>query len=237
MGRGVLLPDPPAPDGPARNGTCEPMRRHRVTRCSGTHEAGPIHRANRVARWIGRVPATLLACAVLGAVGRTPPADRNAPSPPGSGQVSIADRVRECMVMPAGLMHRLRASVEVTTDAAGVARIVRFGDDDLKRMGNDPDFRDFARRVTRAVLDPRCATWPLPRHMLGRSHTFRLSVESRLPAPPRWGKHRAPRRPIPLQGPARTPARSASSTNPRASSGSSIRSATSRSAAARTRAA
>lgn len=80
--------------------------------------------------------------------------------------------------MPAGSTHRRRAGVEVTTDAAGVARVVRFGADDLKRIGSDPEFRDSTRRIARAVLDPHRATWPLPRLMLGRSHTFRSLVES-----------------------------------------------------------
>lgn len=80
------------------------------------------------------------------------------------------------MVVPAAPTHRFQIGVEVTTDTAGVARVVRFAADDLKRMEGDPDFRDVARRVARAVLDPRCAPWPLPRHALGRPHTVRLLI-------------------------------------------------------------
>jgi len=47
---------------------------------------------------------------------------------------------------------------------------------DVARL-RDPVFRAFAERAIRAVLDPRCASLPLPRNMLGqpRTLTFRFS--------------------------------------------------------------
>lgn len=150
------------------------MRGWRVTPHPDTRGTGPRRRASRRARRSGRLPAALLACATLGVPGCAPE-DRGTP-PPRPGQDGVAVGVGRRPVVPAAPMHRFRVGVEVTTDAAGAARVVRFAADDLKHMEDDPEFRDVARRVARAVLDPRCAPWPLPRRMLGRPRTIRLLV-------------------------------------------------------------
>ena len=53
----------------------------------------------------------------------------------------------------------------VTVDAEGVARQVEVAPEDAARVG-DPRFRAFAERAVRAVLDPRCATLPVPQTLI-----------------------------------------------------------------------
>jgi hypothetical protein len=89
----------------------------------------------------------------------------------------IGDHVRECWTT-----HRGSPSAElvqvlllVTTDQAGVARRAVVADPDQDRLG-DPNFRAFAERAKRAVLDPQCASLPLPTSMLGRINMFTLRI-------------------------------------------------------------
>ena len=89
----------------------------------------------------------------------------------------IGAHVRECWTKDAGAMNVEQMSVvlSVITDATGTVRVAQIGDEDRKKL-SDPYFLSFAERARRAVMDVRCATLPLPSHMLGRNQnlTFRF---------------------------------------------------------------
>ena len=91
---------------------------------------------------------------------------------------AIGDQVRECWTRDAGALDadKLRVHMIVQVDGDGVARKADVAPDDLGKMSN-PVFRAFAERARRAVLDSRCAKFPLPPNMLGSNHTldFRFS--------------------------------------------------------------
>ncbi len=93
-------------------------------------------------------------------------------------RASIGDHVRECWTYDPGAKDasQLQVHLQVVTDAEGVARVARVAGSDVGRM-SDPEFRAFAERAIRAVLDPHCANLPLPKDMVGQSRTldFRFS--------------------------------------------------------------
>ena len=72
-------------------------------------------------------------------------------------------------------IEKMSAQLVVTFDENGTARISEIGPADQGRM-SDPRFRAFAERAARAVLDPRCASLPIPRTELGKRGklTFRF---------------------------------------------------------------
>jgi hypothetical protein len=82
---------------------------------------------------------------------------------------AIGDKVRECWTKDAGALdlEKMRVRLMVTTDAAGVARIVQPDGDDIGRVQGDPRMRAFFERAQRAILDPRCSNLPLPPEKLG----------------------------------------------------------------------
>ena len=90
----------------------------------------------------------------------------------------IGDHVRECWTIDKAAMgvDKMQVILQVMTDPAGVARMAEVAGSDVARM-SDPVFRAFAERARRAVLNPSCATLPLPQHMLGKNSvlTFRFS--------------------------------------------------------------
>jgi hypothetical protein len=91
---------------------------------------------------------------------------------------AIGDHVRACWTYDAGALgvDKLQVLLTVTTDPAGVVRLAVVADADAPRL-SDPVFRAFAERARRAVLDPRCASLPLPQNLLGKTNilTFRFS--------------------------------------------------------------
>jgi hypothetical protein len=91
---------------------------------------------------------------------------------------AIGDHVRECWTRDPNHpdFAQMHVMLQVTTDAAGVARVAKVAGDDQARLG-DPVFHAFAERAVRAVLDPQCANLPLPQTMLGNASvvTFRFS--------------------------------------------------------------
>jgi hypothetical protein len=93
-------------------------------------------------------------------------------------RASIGDHVRQCWTYDPGAKdaNQLQVHLQVITDENGVARVVHVAGSDLGRM-SDPEFRAFAERAVRAVLDPHCASLPLPKDMLGQRRTldFRFS--------------------------------------------------------------
>ena len=92
-------------------------------------------------------------------------------------QGAIGDKVRECWTKDSGALdiEKMSAQLVVTFDENGTARISEIGPADQGRM-SDPRFRAFAERAARAVLDPRCASLPIPRTELGKRGklTFRF---------------------------------------------------------------
>ena len=96
-----------------------------------------------------------------------------------SQQGTIGAYIRRCWIYASGALHKtpMQVMLIVTTDADGVARAVKFAPADQARMDQDPVFQAFADRARRAVLDPRCANLPLPRHLLGEVNvlSFRFS--------------------------------------------------------------
>ncbi|MGH7154373.1 MAG: hypothetical protein ACREF3_10645, partial [Acetobacteraceae bacterium] len=91
---------------------------------------------------------------------------------------AIGDHVRPCWTSDPGALDldKMQALLTVTTDGSGVVRQADVAPADQGRLG-DPRFRAFAERAVRAVMDPSCATLPLPRDMLGKINvlTFRFS--------------------------------------------------------------
>jgi outer membrane biosynthesis protein TonB len=96
-----------------------------------------------------------------------------------SQRAAIGAYVRRCWTYDPGALNadKMQVMLMVTTDADGVARIVRFAPADRAKMDSDPVFQAFADRARRAVLDPTCANLPLPHHMLGKINvlSFRFS--------------------------------------------------------------
>ncbi len=90
---------------------------------------------------------------------------------------AIGDHVRACWTYDAGALgvETMQVLLTVTTDPAGVVRLAVVAGSDEARLA-DPVFRAFAERARRAVLDPRCASLPLPANLLGRTNvlTFRF---------------------------------------------------------------
>ncbi len=84
---------------------------------------------------------------------------------------TIGDSVRRCYSEDTAAKDYASyyADMEVTVDASGVARDVRLLPAFQARSGSDPAFRAFAERAERAVLDPHCATLPLPPNLLGQA--------------------------------------------------------------------
>lgn len=92
---------------------------------------------------------------------------------------AIGDHARECWSTDPGMLDldNMQVLLTVTTDANGVARMVIVAQQDQGRVAGDMRLRVFAERAVRAVLDPHCASLPLPQNMLGRTNviTFRFS--------------------------------------------------------------
>ena len=79
----------------------------------------------------------------------------------------IGNRIRECWVSSPAPPDAKPGSVRlrITTDAGGTVRAAR-------PIG---PASALAEPATRAVLDPRCATLPLPPALLGQSHAFNIT--------------------------------------------------------------
>ncbi len=82
--------------------------------------------------------------------------------------------MRRCWTYDAGAKDAdaFQVRLQVEVDENGTARRAQVVGDDLARMDADPVFRAFAERARRAVLDPVCASLPLPRAMLGQRRTL-----------------------------------------------------------------
>jgi hypothetical protein len=91
---------------------------------------------------------------------------------------AIGDRVRECWTKDAGALDldKMAVTVTVTTDATGTARLAEVAEADRGRVQSDPRLQVFFERARRAILDPRCASFPLPKDKLGsiQKLTFRF---------------------------------------------------------------
>ncbi len=89
----------------------------------------------------------------------------------------IGDKVRECWTKDAGALDLDKMSVilDVKTRPGGIVYDAGVAPEDQGRL-SDPRFRAFAERAVRAVMDPRCATLPLPKDKLGTANqlTFRF---------------------------------------------------------------
>lgn len=82
---------------------------------------------------------------------------------------AIGDKVRECWTKDAGALdlEKMRVRLTVTTDATGTARLVEVAPEDAGRVDGDIRLKVFFERARRAILDPRCASLPLPKDKLG----------------------------------------------------------------------
>jgi len=89
----------------------------------------------------------------------------------------IGEKVRECWTKDAGALDLEKMSVilDVKTRPGGIVYEAHVGTEDEARL-SDPRFRAFAERAVRAVMDPRCATLPLPKDKLAEVNelTFRF---------------------------------------------------------------
>jgi hypothetical protein len=91
---------------------------------------------------------------------------------------AIGDFVRRCWTTDPGMLDldKMQVMLTVTTDGAGVVRNAVVAQEDEGRVNGDRRLRVFFERARRAVMDPNCATLPLPQSMLGqiRTLTFRF---------------------------------------------------------------
>jgi len=89
-------------------------------------------------------------------------------------RAAIGDEVRRCWTYDPGAkeVEQFQVRLQVETDENGVARVARVVGPDLARVNADPVFRAFAERAMRAVLDPLCATLPLPPSLRGQRNTL-----------------------------------------------------------------
>jgi hypothetical protein len=88
-----------------------------------------------------------------------------------STMLAIGEHVRACWLENGGLIFPagVQADIEVQTDESGVIRGAR-----VTSAANDPATRAFALRALRSLLDPSCATLPLPLSMLGRKQVIKF---------------------------------------------------------------
>jgi neural Wiskott-Aldrich syndrome protein len=86
-----------------------------------------------------------------------------------SSRGAIGAYVRRCWTYDPGAegVNQFSVLLDVTTDAAGVARIANVAPADQGRVAANPQLQAFAMRAVNAVLDPRCSNLPLPSGMLG----------------------------------------------------------------------
>jgi neural Wiskott-Aldrich syndrome protein len=91
---------------------------------------------------------------------------------------AIGDHVRPCWTDTPGTLDLDKMSVLLTvkTDGSGVVRQAEVADEDKGRVAADPRLLAFSGRAINAVMDPACATLPLPQSMLGKVNvlTFRF---------------------------------------------------------------
>ena len=87
---------------------------------------------------------------------------------------AIGDYVRRCWTDdPEALdLDKMQVLLTVTTDSGGVVRRAIVAPEDVGRVSGDMRLRVFSERAIRAVLDPACASLPLPPAMLGQTREF-----------------------------------------------------------------
>jgi hypothetical protein len=87
---------------------------------------------------------------------------------------AIGDFVRRCWATNPNMrdLERLEVLIDVTTDGGGVVRRAVVAPEDVSRVAGDVRLRIFSERAIRSVMDPSCASLPLPQYMLGQTHTF-----------------------------------------------------------------
>ena len=124
-------------------------------------------------------PITALPPLVAAAApGRAPPAASLAP--PGQPfrmsdetRRAVAEHVRTCWVDNTGVLRPtdIAFDIQVQIDESGTIRGARLTGEDAATQAN-PGFRAFADHAVQALLDPRCATLPLPPAMLGHQQVL-----------------------------------------------------------------
>jgi hypothetical protein len=87
-------------------------------------------------------------------------------------RATIGDHVRKCWASDTSAPD-MHVMLTVTTDASGVARQAGVAGDGIRRL-SDPQFRAFAARAVRAVLNPQCDHLPLPADALGKINVLTL---------------------------------------------------------------
>ena len=92
----------------------------------------------------------------------------------GADRGAIGDRIRECWTRDAGARDadKMSAVLQVVTDGSGTVRDVK-----IVQPGQGPGGLAFAERARRAALDPQCNPIPLPRALLGQTHTFEINFK------------------------------------------------------------
>jgi hypothetical protein len=87
---------------------------------------------------------------------------------------AIGDFVRRCWSTDPGMpdLDKMAIRLTVTTDGSGVVRRAVVAQEDVSRVSGNPRLRVFSERAVRAVLDPNCASLPLPQSMLGQTRVL-----------------------------------------------------------------
>ncbi|MBV9785708.1 MAG: hypothetical protein JO264_18030 [Acidisphaera sp.] len=88
-------------------------------------------------------------------------------------RAAVGQFVRSCWMTSTNSVYagRFPLNVLVQTDETGTIRAARVADADVPRL-TDPQFHEFAELAIRSLLEPRCATLPLPPSMIGQRRVF-----------------------------------------------------------------
>jgi outer membrane biosynthesis protein TonB len=182
----VTAPAPPAPPRP------RPRPEHVETPTPSVSERSQPNRTRNTADESRTLEATLEKLRALQRQTEPPRAVYNPPrgGAPGGGQPTgadnaklssavrgaIGDKLRECYEQDTGARDYASQSVKlrVTTDETGTIRMAELAPGEGARIGVA---RAFAERAIRTALSSRCATLPLPRSMLGGTHTFDITFK------------------------------------------------------------
>lgn len=127
---------------------------------------------------LGDKPSQIVADCYSEATGRAASHESQAAALTADQRGAIGAHVRKCWTIDSSALgvDQMHVMLKMTTDQQGVARRVEVAPADQARL-SDPVFHAFAERARHAVLDPHCASLPLPPSMVGKANvvTFRFS--------------------------------------------------------------
>jgi hypothetical protein len=90
----------------------------------------------------------------------------------------VIDKVRQCWFVKGGARNQdMVVSLVVDMDDQGLPKSAQI--QDTGRYRSDPEFQAYADAARRAVLNPRCQPWPLPKEKINSWRTITFNFPSR----------------------------------------------------------